>query len=447
MAKKSTRYICVSCGQVYSSWVGRCSNCQEWNSLEEDLSPEQLSNSPISGNPLKPQAILKAPQKDTQRLKTNINDVDMVLGGGIVKASVNLLAGQPGIGKSTLLLQIANAVANNHAKVLYVSAEESAHQVAMRSDRLKLKSSSLDLATSLVADDIAATIIANNYDLVVVDSIQAISLKQLNSAIGSISQIIATSQLLTKVAKQTATALIIVGHVTKEGNIAGPKVLEHAVDVVIELTGDRYGGFKILRAVKNRFGSTSEVGIFEMSASGLSQVTNPSKALLAERKDSEGSIVLATMEGSRPLLVEVQALVNKTSYGYPKRTASGFSLNRLNLLIAMLEKRTKLKLDNKDVFINIAGGIDINDPAADLAIVMAIGSADRGLKLNINAAVFGELGLSGEIRRAPFMEKRVNEASKLGFDTVIGPSYNKPIKGLNQTSDIRLALNNYLTKT
>jgi len=265
---------------------------------------------------------------------------------------------------------------------------------------------------------------------------------------GTVSQITNSTIAIMQAAKETGTAVILVGHVTKEGNIAGPKVLEHVVDVVLQLEGDRYGGFKVLRAVKNRFGSTNEAGIFEMVGEGLKPVENPSASLLAERQVSDGSVVLATMEGSRPLLVEVQALVNKTSYGYPKRAASGIDLNRLNLLVAMLERRTKLNLSDKDIYVNIVGGLKISEPAADLAVCMAIGSAAKGLQLKDNAAVFGEVGLSGEIRHVPFAEKRLAEAKKMGFDVAIGPEprAGKKPAGLQGVRDVRSALNQFLKK-
>ncbi len=332
--------------------------------------------------------------------------------------------------------------------VLYVSAEESAHQVGLRAERLGAMSKNLQLATSTSADDIAATIAGGEYPVVIVDSIQTIACADIASAAGNVSQITNSTQLLTAAAKQSNTAIILVGHVTKEGSIAGPKVLEHVVDVVLQLEGDRYGGFKVLRAVKNRYGSTSETGIFEMVDSGLKPVENPSAALLAERQVSDGSVVLATLEGTRPLLVEVQALVNRTSYGYPKRAASGIDLNRVNLLIAMLERRTKLNLADQDIYVNIVGGIKLTEPAADLAVVMAIASAAKGLQLKQNAVVFGELGLSGEVRHVPFLEKRLAEAKKLGFDSAVGPvvkSGKKPA-GYQGVPDVRTALNMFLEK-
>lgn len=446
-AKKSiSRYICSNCGETTTSWGGRCPFCGQWNTLEEQASEAMSEGSIKNGHKLKVEPIKSSIQHDSKRLKTDISDVDSVFGGGIVAGSVNLIAGQPGIGKSTLLLQIAAALSKT-SNVLYVSGEESAHQVGLRAERLGAMKSKLQLATSNSADDIAATIAVNNYDLVIVDSIQAITSSSVGSNAGSVSQITASAQALTLAAKHASTALIIVGHVTKEGTIAGPKVLEHAVDVVLQLEGDRYGGFKILRAVKNRFGSTNEVGIFEMNETGLKIVDNLSAALLEERQISDGSIVLATIEGSRPLLVEVQALVNKTSYGYPKRTASGFDLNRLNLLVAMLERRTKLRLAEHDIYINIVGGMQIREPAADLAICLAIGSAAKGLKLKQNSVVFGEVGLSGEVRHVAHVDKRLSEALKLGFNGAIGPKVKgKAPSGLKSVSDVKSALNTYLEK-
>lgn len=449
MAKKSAvRYVCSNCGQPSASWSGRCPHCSEWNTLQEQLEPTAMNAVVAGGRKLQPQDMSVISKQPEKRLISGIGEVDTVLGGGIVPGSVTLLAGQPGIGKSTLLLQFAHALAAN-ASVLYVSGEESAHQVASRASRLQASSKSLQLATSTSADDIAATIAAGEYQLVVVDSIQTLSVSTIASAAGSVSQITNSTQLLTQAAKQANTALLIVGHVTKEGSIAGPKVLEHVVDVVLQLEGDRYGGFKVLRAVKNRFGPTSEAGIFEMVNEGMQPVDNPSAALLSERQATDGSVVLATLEGTRPLLVEVQALVNKTSYGYPKRAASGMDLNRLNLLVAMLERRTKLNLAEYDIYINIVGGIKLQEPAADLAICLAIGSAAKGLQLKSNAVVFGEVGLSGEVRHVPHIEKRIAEAKKMGFEAAIGPK-DKKASGktafLHGVNDVRDALNQFLEK-
>lgn len=438
--------MCSNCGEASLSWAGKCPHCAAWNTLQEELVLGTASGKVAdSGRKLQVSSVATLVQHDQARLLTGMEDVDTVLGGGIVVGSVTLIAGQPGIGKSTLLLQLADAVAKKH-KVLYVSGEESGHQIGLRATRLGVGSTSLELATSTSADDIAATITTNDFDLVVVDSIQTVAASGIVSAAGTVSQITNSTQLLLQAAKQSTTAVVLVGHVTKEGSIAGPKVLEHVVDVVLQLEGDRYGGFKVLRATKNRFGPTTEAGIFEMDEQGLKPVTNPSAALLAERQVSDGSIVLATLEGTRPLLVEVQALVNKTSYGYPKRAASGIDLNRVNLLVAMLERRTKLSLADQDIYVNIVGGMRISEPAADLAVCMAIGSAAKGLQLKANAVVFGEVGLSGEVRHVPYIEKRLAEAKKLGFDAAIGPlqKSGKKLSFLHGVPDIRSALNQFL---
>jgi len=448
MAKRpAVRYVCSNCGNITSQWSGKCPQCGEWNTLQEQLTPEAMQGAASSGRLLTAQRVEESVANDQTRLQSGIDEIDTIFGGGIVAGSVNLIAGQPGIGKSTLLLQLAYAVAA-HAPVLYVSGEESAHQIGMRAKRLGTLRPELQLATSNSAEDIATTISSGTYKLVIIDSIQTVSVGSIASAAGTVSQITNSTQLLTLAAKQSNTAIVLVGHVTKEGSIAGPKVLEHVVDVVLQLEGDRYGGFKILRAIKNRFGSTNEAGIFEMVEEGLQPVANPSAALLAERQVSDGSVVLATLEGTRPILVEVQALVNKTSYGYPKRAASGMDLNRLNLLVAMLERRTKLNLAEHDIYINIVGGLRVTEPAADLAVCMAIGSAAKGMQLKKNAVVFGEVGLSGEVRHVPFAEKRVAEAKKLGFEAAIGPVQRsgKKLSLLTGVPDVRSALNQFLEK-
>jgi DNA repair protein RadA/Sms len=455
LARTATKFVCNNCGAQYSSWQGRCVQCGEWNTIAEEVqlassvSGTGLAKKAGAGRALTPQAVAKSVSTKEDRMQTGIKDVDAVLGGGIVAGSVNLIAGQPGIGKSTLLLQLASLVAQNH-KVLYVSGEESEHQVGMRAQRLGVAGSQkLELATTNIAEDVGETIQSGSYDFVVVDSIQTMTVQAVASAPGSVSQITNSTAVLVSAAKASNTAMFVVGHVTKEGSIAGPKVLEHIVDVVLQLEGDAYGGFKVLRATKNRFGPTSEAAILEMDEHGLHPVDNPSQALLAERQISDGSVVLATLEGTRPLLVEVQALVNKTSYGYPKRAASGIDLNRVNLLVAMLERRTKLNLADQDIYINIVGGIRLQDPAADLAICLAIGSAAKGLQLKQNAVVFGEVGLSGEVRHVPFIEKRVAEAKKLGFDVAIGPKQRgskKPDSLLHTVPDVRTALNEFLEK-
>jgi DNA repair protein RadA/Sms len=449
MAKKpAVRYVCTNCGAMQSSWSGRCSQCGEWNTLQEEAVLTTTVAGKISnGRSLQTGSVNSSVTHDQSRLSTGIPDVDAVLGGGIVPGSVNLIAGQPGIGKSTLLLQLAYAAAAK-VPVLYVSGEESAHQVGLRAERLGTQRDQLRLATSTSADDVAATLTSGEYKLIIVDSIQTMSTAAVATAPGSDSQITNSTNLITAAAKQSDTAVLLVGHVTKEGMIAGPKVMEHMVDVVLQLEGDQYGGFKILRASKNRYGATTEAAIFEMHEMGLQIVENPSAALLAERQITDGSVVLATLEGTRPLLVEVQALVNKTSYGYPKRAASGIELNRLNLLVAMLERRTKLNLSDQDIYINIVGGMRISEPAADLAICLAIGSAAKGLKLHDNAVVFGEVGLSGEVRHVPHIEKRMAEAKKLGFSLAIGPKMRtgKALTGLKGVTSVRDALNTFLEK-
>lgn len=445
MAKKSIQFVCSSCGAVHAAWAGRCSACNEWNTIEEEILVSDSHSGKSAGSKLKTSGLNAKTSPGSARLKSGLDDVDAVLGGGFVPGSVCLIAGEPGIGKSTLILQVASQLAEK-SEVLYVSGEESLHQISSRAKRLGVSGKRLQLATSTSADDVAQSINSGRFKAVVVDSIQTTSTQNVSSQAGSVSQITNSAHLLMNSAKSSNTALILVGHVTKEGNIAGPKVLEHVVDVVLQLEGERMGGFKLLRSVKNRYGSTNEAGIFEMQEAGLLPVKNPSASLLAERQVTDGSVVLAAMEGSRPLLVEVQALVNKTSYGYPKRTASGIDLNRLNLLIAVLQKRTKLQLADSDIYVNIVGGIKANEPAADLAIAMAIGSAAKGLELRDNAVVFGEVGLSGEIRHVPFADKRLAEAEKLGFDLAIGPKTRQTRQGIKlaQSSDVRGALNKYL---
>ncbi|MBR5939165.1 DNA repair protein RadA, partial [Candidatus Saccharibacteria bacterium] len=370
------------------------------------------------------------------------SDLDMVLGGGILMGSVFLLAGQPGIGKSTLLMQISAEVAKTK-NVLYVSGEESAGQVKLRAERLGASSDSLSFAGSTSGNDISKTIESGEFDLVIIDSIQTLALDEISSAPGTVSQVTNCGNLIIRAAKKTDTAVIIVGHVTKEGTLAGPKVLEHLVDVVLNFEGDRYGGFKTIRAVKNRFGSTNEVAIFEMIEEGLREVKNPSEALLSERTNTDGSVILATLEGNRPILVEIQALCTKSNFGYPKRTASGFDLNRLNLLVAVLERRTKLKLSDQDIFVNVVGGMKLNDSAADLAVCMAIASAVAGRNLGEEYVVFGEVGLGGEIRSAFRANQRITEAKKLGFKHAIAPATLKD-KFVVPVCDLRETLIKYV---
>lgn len=447
--KTKSQFVCQQCGAAYSKWVGQCTNCQAWNSLVEQVvktaaaGKSALAKGKVSGKKLDFVKISNLnPSEDKARLSTGFNELNIVLGGGILLGSVSLLAGQPGIGKSTILMQICAEVAKER-KVLYISGEESAGQVKMRAIRLGAKGEKLHFASSTSGNDIAKTIESGEFDLVIVDSIQTLAMDEISSAPGTVSQVTNCGNLIIRAAKATDTAVIIVGHVTKEGTLAGPKVLEHLVDVVLNFEGDRYGGFKTVRAVKNRFGSTNEVAIFEMVNTGLREVQNPSAALLAERTNTDGSIILATLEGNRPILVEIQALATASNFGYPKRTASGFDLNRLNLLIAVLERRTKLKLSDKDIFVNVVGGMKLSDSAADLAVCMAIASAVAGRKLGEEYVVFGEVGLGGEIRSAFRADQRIAEAKKLGFKHAIAPATVKD-KFVVPAKDLREVLIRYV---
>jgi len=423
MAKTTTRYTCQSCAAMYTRWMGKCESCGAWNSLVEEV----VSVSTGAGKAKPSAALTPTKLNDIQteklpRFSTGLAEVDTVLGGGIVPGAIMLLSGDPGIGKSTLVLQIAASLAQKQ-RILYVSGEESTNQIKMRAERLKLEADGLDLLTETNMDAIAATIESGGYQLVIIDSIQTMAIEALTGSPGTVGQITACTQVLQSIAKQRNIATLVIGHVTKEGSIAGPKILEHLVDVVLYLEGDRYGSFKALRGIKNRFGSTSEVGIFEMAEAGLVEVSNPSAALLAERQPGPGTVVFATLEGTRPLLVEVQALVSSTAFGYPKRTAVGFDLNRLNLLVAVLAKRANLNLSSSDVYVNIVGGLKVSEPAADLAIILSIASAFRDIAVPSDMVIFGEVGLSGEIRSVSQVTKRLAEAKKLGFKRAIGPKF------------------------
>lgn len=451
MSKSKENFICSSCGATFSKWSGKCDSCDEWNTLVEYDQGEAvdgknaIAKGMISGKRLETVSINDIVPSDAKtRLLTGFKDLDAVLGGGFLPGSVSLLTGQPGIGKSTLLMQICANIAED-AQALYISGEESAGQVKLRAERLGAKSDGLHFASSTSGNDIAKTIEDGEFKLVIVDSIQTLSLSELSSAPGTVSQVTNCGNLIIRAAKSSDTAVVIVGHVTKDGSLAGPKVLEHLVDVVMNFEGDRYGGFKTVRAIKNRFGSTTEVAIFEMNQSGLSEVQNPSAALLAERQNNDGSIILSTLEGTRPILVEIQALATPSSFGYPKRAASGFDINRLNLLIAVLERRTRLKLNDKDIFINVVGGLKVQDSAADLAVCLAIASAVAKRKLPENYVVFGEVGLGGEIRSAFRPDQRIAEARKIGFKHAIGPCTIKD-KFVIPVRDLRTTLVKYMNE-
>lgn len=447
--KLKTKFVCQECGASYPKWSGKCENCGRWNTLVEQVSEssgkDAISKSAKTGRILDVQNLNEIiSEKKQERISSGIKDLDTVLGGGILPAGVLLIAGQPGIGKSTLLMQISSFIASSRP-VLYVSGEESAEQVALRAQRLGASGSNkLKFASSTSADDISATIREGNFDLVIIDSIQTLAMEEISSAPGTVSQITNSSNLIIRAAKKTGTAVVLVGHITKEGSIAGPKTLEHLVDVVLNFEGDRYGGFKVVRAVKNRYGSTSEAAIFEMVDNGLKIVENPSAALLAERQNTDGSIIMATLEGTRPILVEIQALVTTSNFGYPKRAASGFDINRLNLLIAVLQRRTKLDLSDKDVHINVVGGLKLDDRAADLAVAMAIASAAAKRKLSDGVVVFGEVGLGGEIRTVSQAERRIAEAKKLGFTNALAPKNSSKDSFVTAVRDLREALIKYL---
>ena len=424
--QKEMIFVCASCGEEYIKWQGKCDNCQEWNTLKEfkvardSGRKHDRQNIPVS-------EVVKLENveiKDFTRVSTGVSEFDRVLGGyikdgvsgGIVPGSVILLGGDPGIGKSTLLLQVASYIKN----VLYVSGEESVEQIKMRFDRLSLKSDTLKLLAETDLGAITKAISHEKPELIIIDSIQTIFSPDFPSTPGSIVQVRECAMRLQNLAKSTSTSVILVGHVTKEGSVAGPRILEHLVDVVLYLEGQDQQNIRILRGAKNRFGATDEIGLFEMKENGLEGIDNPSKLFLEERlKNVAGSAVTATVEGTRAMLVEVQALTTKSFFGFPQRRASGFDLNRLQLIIAVLQKRAGLDLSDQDVFINIAGGIKIKETAADLAVALAIASSIRNISIKNKLCAFGELGLSGEIRTVSFTKKRMAEADRMGFDQTI----------------------------
>lgn len=394
--------------------------CGAWDSLVEEAIAMPIGGSKTSAKPIKPTKLSAVGSQKQARFSTDLSEVDTVLGGGIVPGSLILLAGDPGIGKSTLVLQVAAHLSKNKS-VLYVSGEESAGQIKMRADRIKGIKPNFDFVSSTDLDSVLASVQASDYDLVVLDSIQTMNTGLSASAAGTVSQITNAAAAIMNVGKSTNTSFVIIGHVTKEGNLAGPRLLEHLVDTVLYLEGEKYGAFKVLKSVKNRFGSTNEVGILEMTDSGLKAVGNPSQHLLQERSQAPGSAIFATMEGSRPLLVEVQALVSPSVFGYPKRSAVGIDLNRLSLLAAVATKRGGINLSTSDIYVNIVGGLRITEPAIDLAIILSIASASKNVIIDSKTVVFGEVGLSGEVRSVHMADRRISEAKKLGFSQAIVP--------------------------
>lgn len=450
MAKKTAVFYCQSCGYESAKWMGQCPGCREWNTFVEE--PVEKTTKASAGRgygkAAVPVPIKEISGSEDERVSSGINELDRVLGGGIVKGSLILIGGDPGIGKSTLLLQVTKNLSKTLKKVLYVSGEESLKQIKMRADRLGSDFENLLLLSETNLDDIAETMRKESPEVVVIDSIQTMYREDVSSAPGSVSQVREATALLMQLAKSLDITIFIVGHVTKEGAVAGPRVLEHMVDTVLYFEGDRHASYRILRGVKNRFGSTNEIGVFEMRSEGLVQVENPSEFMLSGRAvDASGSVITVSLEGTRPLMVEIQALVCHSNFGIPRRQTTGMDFNRVNLLMAVIEKRGGMQIGDQDAYVNIAGGIKVNEPALDLATVMAIISSYRNKALDAKTVVFGEVGLSGEIRAVNQSEQRILEAKKLGFETVVLPKSNineqiKAIKGIEiiGVSDIREAM-------
>ncbi len=441
MKKSSIEYSCQECGSVYPKWQGKCDSCGEWNTIiEQKVGGEGFSN---FNHKKKGKEIdfvsLSGQTQNTQRLKTSIKELDRVCGGGLVAGSVILVGGDPGIGKSTLLLQACASIANLPEKpeCFYISGEEAVDQVRLRAKRLKLENSPVNLASATEVKDIISTLEKTDAKVVVIDSIQTMYLEEAESTPGSVYQVRACAYELIKLAKKKGFCLFLVGHVTKQGAIAGPRILEHMVDTVLYFEGERGHQFRILRAVKNRYGATDEIGVFEMQDSGLVEVENPSALFLAERQGNiSGSCVFAGIEGSRPVLVEIQALVSQTGYSTPKRAVVGWDSSRLSMVLAVLEARGGMNLSSSDVYLNIAGGLKISEPAADLAVAMAIVSSLTNKPLPADMVIYGEIGLSGEIRAVSQPNLRLKEAHKLGFQNAIVPAQHKDKKKPN--SDISI---------
>lgn len=438
MAKAKSVYFCQECGYELSKWLGQCPSCKAWNSIvEESVVKVQGSGQTVRKSlaAAKPRGLEEIPADICDRMTTGIGEFDRVLGGGIVKGSLVLVGGDPGIGKSTLLLQMCHKLSDKAASILYISGEESLQQIKMRADRLGRFGAKVSLLCETNLNIIEETVLKHKPDIVIVDSIQTMFKEETASAPGSVSQVRETTGVLMHLAKNEGISIFIVGHVTKEGVVAGPRVLEHMVDTVLYFEGDRFASYRLLRAVKNRFGSTNEIGVFEMRQDGLIEVENPSEYMLNGRpQGASGSVVTCAMEGSRPILVEVQALVCQTNFNMPRRTAAGTDYNRVNLLMAVLEKRLGFSLAGCDAYVNIAGGMKLNEPAIDLAIVSALISSYKNLSVSEHTIIFGEVGLTGEVRAVNMVQQRVNEAAKLGFSTCVVPKVN--LKGFEARQDI-----------
>lgn len=437
MAKMQSKYVCQSCGYESPRWLGHCSNCGGWNTFAEEIVPKiKQKKVRLEHATAMPLRINEVNMVDEQRTVTKMIEFNRVLGGGIIRGSVVLIGGDPGVGKSTLLLQIANSL--NDQIVLFVSGEESPQQIKLRAERIGiLDSSNIYLLPETNVKIVEELIEKVKPDLLIVDSIQTMYLPELESSPGTIGQVREATAMFTRLAKQKGIPIFLVGHITKEGVIAGPKVIEHMVDTVLQFEGDRHYAYRILRTIKNRFGSTDEIGVFQMRENGLQEVKNPSEVFLSERSiGTPGSSVVPSMEGTRPILIEVQALVTPSSYGVPQRNTTGFDYRRLNLLIAVLEKRVGILLGNNDVFVNIAGGIRIDEPAVDLGISVSIVSSMRDIQIDPQCVVVGEVGLGGEIRAVSHIEKRVQESAKLGFRRIILPKNN--LEGVSREDEIEL---------
>ena len=426
LSKVKIHFVCQECGADSPKWLGRCPGCEAWNSMvEETLSKSEGKNRHSISSGAKPRPITEVDNFAVPRLATGVGEFDRVLGGGIVPGALILIGGDPGIGKSTMLLQVACSVSQTYGSVLYVSGEESAAQTKMRAERLNKLSDKLLIMTETNLDEISISANHLKPALMIIDSIQTMYSPEIPSAPGSVGQVRESTGKLLRLAKESGIPIAIIGHVTKEGNIAGPRILEHMVDVVLYFEGEKTYAFRVLRAIKNRFGSTHESGIFSMEEDGLMEVKNPSGLLLSERPESApGSVVLACMEGVRPLLIEIQALVSTTCFGMPRRMAVGFDYNRLILLMAVLEKRVGLMLANQDAYVNAVGGIKVTEPAADLAVILAVASSFRNVSLDAQTVVMGEVGLTGEVRMVSRVDIRISEAATMGFKRFVIPAGN-----------------------